>query len=232
MLVFRSKREMKGWTHPSSRIALKGSERRVRGEVPGRFRPNAPRPNKSYGGGPRLRRSRVRDEALGLQQMGLLLATRTGPLVRAARQTQAPGGGLVLAHTRTTSNTPPSRPSDEEGLVAFPACSRGIDETGTFKEVLVSSDDGEDRSPRGCETLWLKRWIDRSRCERAPARSASGRCSSTRSRRVAHCAPARWTKIACSRSRSPRRIPRLTPRSGLRATRDRPTPRGAIREPS
>ena len=91
--------------------------------------------------------------------------------------------------------------------------------TGPFKEVLAASDDGEDRSPRERETLWLKRWIDRSRCERAPARSASGRCSSTRNLRAAHCAPARWTKIACSRSRSRRKIPRLTPRSGLRATR-------------
>ena len=217
----------------SERTALKGSERRVRGEVPGRFRPNAPPAQQELRGGPRLRRSRLRNEALGLQQMGLLLAARTGPLVRAARQAQAPGSGVDPGstperHPTTHRRGPPMRRASFRSRRARTT----IHETGPFKEVPAASDESEDRSPRACETLWPKRWIDRSPCEKAPARSASGRCSSTRSHRAVPSVRVRWTKIACSRSRSQPRIPRLTSRSDLPATPGRPTSRDAIREPS
>ena len=223
---------MKGGTPTSERTALKGSERRVRGEVPGRFRPNAPAAQQELRGGPRLRRSRLRNEALGLQQMGLLLAARTGPLVRAARQTQAPGSGVDPAPRPERHPTTPVRPSDEEGLVRVPGVLRDDPRDRTVQGGSpAASDEGEDRSPRACETLWPKRWIDRSPCKRAPARSASGRCSSTRSHPAVPSVLVRWTKIACARSRSRPRIPRQTSRSDLPAP-GRPTSRDAIREPS
>ena len=79
---------------PHRTVATKGSERRVRGQVPGRFRPDAPEAQQELRRRPRLRRPRLRDEALRLQQVGLLLAARTGPLVRPPRETQAPGRGV------------------------------------------------------------------------------------------------------------------------------------------
>ncbi len=64
--------------------------------------------------------------------------------------------------------------------------------------------------PERADTLCLKRWIHRCPCARAPARSASARCWSTRSPPAARSAPARWTKIGCVRSRSRSRIRRPT----------------------
>ena len=117
-----------------------------------------PRPNKSYGGGPRLRRSRLRDQALGLQQVGLLLAARTGPRVRSPRQAQAPHGGLDLAPKRS-----PHDHSAEALRSGGPRrMSRLPGRAGRFKDVPARSDDGEDRSPRARDNLWPKRWIHRS----------------------------------------------------------------------
>jgi hypothetical protein len=146
----------------------------------------------------------------------------------------APGHLRAPSNLRfaTTPDAPPRRgPPDRRASLRSGRDRARSQMPDPFKEVLAASDEGEDRSPRERETLWLKRWIDRSPCERAPARSASGRCSSTRSLRVAHSARARWTRIACNRSRSPLRIRRRTSKPGS-GPPDRPGRRDAIRAPS
>src|SRR4029078_12616332 len=53
-----------------------------------------------------LRRAGVRDEALDLQQMEVLLAARTGALIRAARQAQEPLRSRLSDRTTTRTHEP------------------------------------------------------------------------------------------------------------------------------
>ena len=72
--------------------ATKGRERDGGGEFPRPVGPDAPEGQQALPGGPHVRGAGMPDQALDLQQVGLLLAARTGAHLRRSRQAPQPQG--------------------------------------------------------------------------------------------------------------------------------------------
>ena len=180
----------------SSVRATKGRERDGGGEFPGPVGPVAPEGQQAVPVRSQMCGSGMYDQAFDLQQVGLLLAARTGPYLRRARKAPQPqGDGSRLA----SPSYPPQRPSPMGGSLHVrlrPATVCLIQGTRDI------ADAGVDRSPRArcrCRT----KQDNLPRCEKGIARTASGPCSCTRSLLAAHSVTAPWKSTACGRSPSP-----------------------------
>ncbi len=86
--------------HPSAGPVPKGCERRGRGEVPGRIGPLASATEQAVRRRSCLCRARVRNQALALQQVAVLLAARARAQLRVPRKAQEPHSSLTLRSTK------------------------------------------------------------------------------------------------------------------------------------
>ena len=192
----------------SSVRATKGRERDGGGEFPGPVGPVAPEGQQAVPVRSQMCGSGMYDQAFDLQQVGLLLAARTGPYLRGTRQAPKPqGDGSRLA----SPSYPPQRPSPQGGSPHVRL--RREPTICLIQGTRDIADAGGDRSPRArcrCRT----KQDNLPRCEKGIARTARGPYSCTRSPLAAPSVTARWKSTACGRS--PSRLSRSATRRGWR----------------